>query len=264
VGTAPPDTVLGELQERRAFLCRLTPDRALESLDEAEEFLRDRGMLTRTTDSALPSLFEACHEDPYAPDKPGFGQWPRTKWSWSFVLPARPNVHTVKIHRGKTLYITDETARILDPLCRAEIERMEGVPEWALVLRHLADAGPSTRGDLKTELGLNPRELKNILSPLELCGAVVSRPVGPTEEGMVDEFEYLRWDQLFPDPIGGEPRLDDLIVAGVRAAVVAPERELPRWFAHRWRFDADLVDRLVSEGRLERPEPGWIAAPAFA
>jgi hypothetical protein len=262
VGTAPPDTALGELQERRAFLCRLTPDRALETLDEAEEFLRDRGLITRTTDSALPSLFEACHEDPYAPDKPGFGQWPRTKWSWSFVLPTRPNVYTLKIHRGKTLYVTDAVAHILDPLCRAEIARMEQVDDWALMLRHLGDTGPSTAEDLKTELGLKPKEVKKILAPLELCGAVVSRAVEPTNEGMVDAFEYLRWDQAFPEPVDGEAAFDELIVAGVRAAVVAPERELPRWFAHRWRFEPDLVDRLVSEGRLVRPEPAWIAAPA--
>ena len=45
-------TTLSELEERRAFECRLTPDRALETLDDAEEFLRDRGLLTRTPDSA--------------------------------------------------------------------------------------------------------------------------------------------------------------------------------------------------------------------
>ena len=69
---------LAEPEERRASECRLTPDRALETLDEAEEFLRDRGRLTRTADSALPSLFEACHEEPHARDRPGFGQWPAT------------------------------------------------------------------------------------------------------------------------------------------------------------------------------------------
>jgi hypothetical protein len=41
--------------------------------------------------------------------------------------------------------------------------------------------------------------------------------------------------------------------------VVAPERELPRWFSWKRLFDARLVDRLVDEGRLERPEPGWIS-----
>jgi hypothetical protein len=260
VGTAASDTALAELEERRRFLCRLTPDRALQSLDEAEEFLRERGMLTRTADSALPSLFEACHEDPYAPGRSGFGQWPKTKWGWSFVLPARSGVYTLKIHRGKTLYVTDEIARILDPILRAEIARMEQVDEWAVVLRHLGDVGASTVDDLKTELGLKPKELKARLYPLERCGAVVSRAVKPSEEGMVEGFEYLRWDQVFPDPAPGEADFAELIVAGVRAAVVAPEKDVPRWFAHRWRFENDLLDRLVGEGRLERPEPGWIAA----
>ena len=30
-------------------------------MEEAEAFLRDRGLLTRTADCALPSLYEACH-----------------------------------------------------------------------------------------------------------------------------------------------------------------------------------------------------------
>ena len=70
--------VVEELLARRAYLCRLTPDRALESSVEAFEFLGDRGMLTRTPGSALPSLFEACHEEPYAPGSRGFGSWPAT------------------------------------------------------------------------------------------------------------------------------------------------------------------------------------------
>lgn len=50
---------LDELRSRREYDCRLTPDRALESLDEAHEFLRERGLLTRTADCALPSLYDA-------------------------------------------------------------------------------------------------------------------------------------------------------------------------------------------------------------
>ena len=33
------------------------------------------------------------------------------------------------VHRGKNLLITDETARLLDPICRAEIERMQQAAE---------------------------------------------------------------------------------------------------------------------------------------
>ena len=70
---------LAELRARRAFECRLAPARALRSPDEAAEFLRDRGLLTRTTDCALPSLYEACHEEPYQAGGHGFASWPATK-----------------------------------------------------------------------------------------------------------------------------------------------------------------------------------------
>jgi hypothetical protein len=256
---------LQALHERRAYECRLTPDRALETLEEAEAFLGDRGLLTRTTDCSLPSLFEACHEEPYAPGKPGFGQWPRTKWGWSFALPRRPGVYELKIHhRRKSLYVSEETARVIDPICRAELERMHDEPDWALVLDHLAAAGPSTSDDLKTELGLKPKELKKILYPLELCGAVVTRAVEPDEQGQVEGFEYARWDQVFTEPAAADGGIDELVARAVQAAVVAEEREVPRWFAWRWRYDAGVLDRLVSEGRLERPEPGWVAAPPSA
>src|SRR5919199_3534685 len=99
---------LQELQERRAYECRLTPDRALETLDEAEEFLRDRGLLTRTADSSLPSLYEACHEEPYMAGKSGFAQWPKTKWPWFGALEQRPGVLRLHVHRGKNLLVTEE------------------------------------------------------------------------------------------------------------------------------------------------------------
>jgi hypothetical protein len=254
---------LRNLQEKRAFACRLTPDRALETLNEADEFLRDRKLLTRTTCCSLPSLFEACHEEPYAPGKPGFGQWPKTKWGWSFALPHRPGVHALKIHhRRKTIYVTDEIARLIDPIARDELERMTNADaSWALVLDHLAATGPSTSEDMKTELGLKPRELKAILYPLELCGAIVGRAIEPTEDGMVEGFEYARWDDLFPEPAPRVDGIEELIVAGVRAAVVANEREVRGWFPWKWRFEPNLVDELVNEGRLVRPAPGRLAAP---
>src|SRR5207302_6260835 len=148
--------------------------------------------------------------------------------------------------------VTKETAAILDPICRAEIERMRAAPDLALVLDHLAAAGPSAPEDLKVELGLKPKELKGILFPLELCGAVVRR------NGTLE-----RWDQAFPDPQGGCGGPEELLVAAVRAAVVAPEKEVGRWFSWRWLFPPELVESLVVDGRLERPEPGWLAAPAY-
>ncbi len=241
---------IDELRERRAFECRLTPDRALDSLDDAEAFLLDRGLLTRTTDSALPSLFEACHEEPYAPGKPGFGQWPRTKFPWFGELGARGYL-TLAVHDGgKSLLVTDETAQLLDPLCRAELERHAGNP----LLRHLEAAGPSELEDLQLELSLAPKDLRRLRAPLERCGAVVARSV-VYEDPHRHTSVLARWDQLTPESSGGG--LAELLVAGVRAAVLAPEPELARWFP--WREDR-LVERLVEDGQLARPEPGWVSA----
>jgi hypothetical protein len=239
---------LDELRRRRAFECRLTPHRALGSLDEAEAFLLDRGLLTRIADSALPSLFGACHEEPYAPGKPGFGQWPRTKFPWFGELGARGYL-TLAVHGGKSLLVTAAIAQALDPLCRAELEQRADDP----LLRHLEAAGPSELDDLRLELGLEAKELKRLRAPLERCGALVARSV-VYEEPHRHTSVLARWDQLVPEsPHGG---LGELLVAAVRAAVAAPERELPRWFP--W-WEDGLVDRLVDEGRLARPAAGYVA-----
>jgi hypothetical protein len=255
-------STLAELEERRAYECRLTPDRALETIDEADEFLCDRGLLTRTTDSALPGLFEACHEEPYAHDKPGFGQWPATKFPWFGQLGARGHL-VLAVHRGKSLLATDAVAALLDPICRAELARLELEDEnWARLLRHLADAGPSELDDLQTELSLTPKELKSIRLPLERCGALVARSVVYDDPHRHTSL-LARWDQAHPESPGGDdPRraLGDLVCACVRGAVVAPEPELVRWFSWRWYWDDDLVDELVGSGRLVRVDGHVTAA----
>ncbi len=57
---ASEQPTLEALTAQRAFVCRLTPDRALATLEEAEAFLLERGLLTLTPDCALPSRFGAC------------------------------------------------------------------------------------------------------------------------------------------------------------------------------------------------------------
>jgi hypothetical protein len=257
---------LEELRERRAHVCRLTPDRALESIEEAEAFLLDRGLLTRTTDSALPSLYEACHEEAYKPGSGGFGEWPRTKWPWFGELAERGYL-VVAVHRGKNLLVTNEIAALLDPICRAEIERMRAdAPDWDRLLDHLAEAGPSNIEDLQVELGLKPRELKAVRSPLERCGAIVSRSLQVTAGGShAHSSELARGDQVFSGPgdvdVHLHEALQELLLAAVRAAVVAPEAELKRWFSWHWYWDDALIDDLVTEGRLRHVD-GYVSTGA--
>jgi hypothetical protein len=258
--------LLGALRERRAFECRLTPDRALGTLAEAEAFLRDRGLLTRTADGALPSLYAACHEDPYRPGRRGFAAWPATRWPWFGELGGRGHL-IAAVHRGKNLLMTGEVAGLIDPICRAEITRMRAAdPGWRRLLDHLADAGPASIEDLRTELRLNRQELNVLRAPLERCGAILARSLQVTAgEGHPHASELIRWDQAHPAASGGhaDPRqaLAGLIAAAVRAAVVAPEREVRRWFSWQWYWTDGLIDGLAGDGRVRRVD-GHVAAVA--
>jgi hypothetical protein len=254
---------LEELRERRAFECRLEPERALRSVDEAAAFLADRGILTRTPGSALPSLYEACHQPPYRAGKGGFAKWPETGYPWFWELGVLDGVYELSVHNGKKVLLTHETAALADPLCRAELARAEAADsDGARLLRHLASAGPSGLEDLKVELEWDARRLRRARGPLERAGALVSRgvtlPAG--DDGHMHSSRLARWDQAFPTPSSGGS-LDDFLVACVRAAVLAPEAEPAGWFSWKPAAEAGLVDWLVSDGRLIRPAPGWIAVP---
>ncbi len=240
-------TSLPELERRRAHACRLTPDRALEALDDARAFLTDRGLLTLAPDCALPSLFGACHEEPYS-DAPGFGSWPKTKYWW----PTAWGVYSTRLHKGKALYVSEEVAGAIDALCRGELARADAGEygeDAAVVVRHLAAAGPSLVEELREEVELD----RHVRTKLEKVGAIVWRGV-QLEEPHRHTSELRRWDQAFSAQVEADDPLRELVVAGVRAAVVAPETEALRWFT--WRVPREALD----DDRLERPQPGWVAA----
>ena len=206
-------------------------------------------------DSALPSLFGACHEAPGRAGGRGFDLWPRTKWIWSFQLTLRPGTLVTKLHRGKSLYLTEETARHFDPLVRQSIASATG--DDATLLDHLANHGESTLEDLETELAWDRRRVKRVRDRLERVGAVVG-------EGLVFEdvstwhFAPLRrWDQVLKQSAAVEHPYDAVVMAAMRAAVLAPEDDLGNWFS--WPIPPATVERLVAEDQLTRPAPGWLA-----
>ena len=186
------------------------------------------------------------------------------------------------VHRGKNLLVSAEAAALLNPICRAETDRVRAEdPGWRRLLDHLARVGPSTTEDLRTELSLKRQELKALRSPLERCGVIVARSIAMTSGR--DHADERRWRRRSPArhrtvPLGpglsGPARrrppssdpaeaLADLVVAAVRAAVLAPEPELRRWFSWPWYWTDTLIDDLVRAGRLRRLD-AHIAIPSPA
>lgn len=254
---------LAELLARREHACRLTPDRALDTLDDAEGFVAERGMLTLTPDCALPSLFGACHEEPYRAGGHGFASWPKTRWWWGFALGERADAHAVKLHRGKILYLSTPTLAAFDPLCREALARA-GAGAFgetaAELVAYLDVAGPTPIDEVKRELGLDSASLRAARDRLERVGAIVSRgmTLPASQGGERETSELARWDQRYlsaPSTPGG---LAEAVVAGVRAAVVAPRAEIAAWFS--WPLPRDLLAQLCAADRLWQPQEGWLAA----
>ena len=244
-----------ELETRREFACRLTPDRALNDIEEAAAFLADRGMLTRFPDCALPSLFGACHEVPGRAGGRGFDLWPKTKWIFSFQLSQHQGTVLTKIHRGKSLYLSLDSARSFDGLVRDSIEGATG--DEAALLDYLGRQGPSTAEDMELELQWPRERLKRARTRLEKVGAVISDGL-VFEDASTWHFAPLRrWDQVVKPSKRSEDAFADVVLAGMKAAVIAPESDLKSWFT--WPVPDFTVDRLVEEGRLVRPAPGLVA-----
>ena len=251
------------LVDKRDRVCRLRPEFALTSLVEAEQFLLDRGLLTLTPDCSLPSLFGACHEEPYAPGKAGFGQWPKTKWWWASALASRPGVYLLKIHRGRGMYLSTAAAGLADSLCRKALEEARAgaiSTEASELVDYLDKVGPALVEDILTESRLNARALRLARAALEARGAILAREsrVKTATGGHHHTSELTTWTHAYrPSGAEGDIGLEELVVAAVGAAVVAPESELRRWFS--WPVSQQLIDSLMDADRLWRPQPGWLA-----
>jgi len=211
-------------------------------------------MLTRMPDCSLPSLFGACHEEPSRAGGKGFDLWPKTKWIWSFQLRLRSDNLLTKLHRGKSLYLSMQAASIFDPLVRAEIDQASG--DDSDLLEYLGGRGPSMNEDVELELGWDRKRLKRARVRLEQFGAVISD--GLVFESSSDWYfaPMRRWDQVVPRSAASDDPFGDVVVAGVRAAVITPESNVASWFS--WTVPPGAVDRLVDTGRLMRPAPGML------
>lgn len=251
-----------DLDAVRAWRCRLTSERWLADLGDAQQFLEDRHLLTLTPDCALPSLFGACQ--PVAdPNARGFAAWPDDKWWWDNALGDRPGCIKAKLHRGKVLFLDQHAARVADPLCREEEARAlagDYGPDAQRLTAFLHAAGPTLLDGVKSDTGLDASELRALRSRLEPRGAVVSREVtvDAASGGHRHLSELALWShrQGQTAPAGG---LDELLQLAVRAAVLSPGTDAKRWFA--WTVKDALIDDLVEQHLLYEPEPGWLTAP---
>lgn len=205
------------------------------------------------------------HEPAYAPGRAGFGTWPKHNWSWGLELAKRPDVQPLKIHKGKLVLLSQEAAAAADPLCREALARAEdgGLgPDAAAIVRELAASGPRAADDVRTATGLSAPAFRSAREKLEREGAVVARAAPETRDldGHRQPATLTRWDQSLTQrrKVSAERALDELVLLGIRAAVVVQEDEPRTWFT--WPVARDTIRRLRETGKLQSPAAGWVAA----
>jgi hypothetical protein len=257
-------------EARRTEVCRLSPAFALDTTDDALEFLADRQLLTLTASSALPSLFGACHEEPYAPGKGGYGRYPKTRWWWGGWLADEPGVVTTKLAKGRQLFLDRTLAEAISALpCRdlARAEAGELGDDAAALVALLAERGVTNVDDVKAALGWDAARLRRVRTKVERTGSVLASGLREDldDGGHRHSAELRRWDDAMPATTSALPDADDmddalaaLVVAGVRAAVIAPEAEVRRWFS--WPVATAMIERLVDEQRVLRVEDALATA----
>ena len=228
-------------------------------------------MLARTSDSALPSLYEACHEEAYAaaaataspagprPGGPGSASSPAAA-----TLPRRAPRQEPAGQPGDRGAARPDLPRPRPTGC-APRTRLAAAARPPRRGRPVPRRRPARRAWPRAPGTQGAQVIRSSAAALSSPGRSPCPPAARRHAagGHTHSTELARWDQAYPagascraasaaspsDPSGA---LGDLVVAAVRAAVIAPESEVRRWFSWPWYWTGTLVDDLVRTARLRR------------
>ena len=254
------DRQLESLQALRLRLHRLRPSRPVRDVRSALAFIEERGIVLSTGRSSLPSLAEAIA-----------GRQLRGSWM------ANPEVFRIykvlgKVHRSDAvvtapLILGRET--LLDDTLGPAVARIAGDPKRRnavraslppLAKRLLADveAHGEVRMDRWPASTKRGREARLWLERLLLVVSLDIHTEAGHHTALVTPWRKSRIVGRFgkrASRLRLQDAQDQLIVAALKSAVIAPEREVQRWFV----FGARRVDRLIHDGKLERVRSGSTA-----
>jgi hypothetical protein len=246
---APPATASDERSHRH----RLLPGRALETLDQAAEFVEEMGIVVQTPHPHLPSLFGAAQGKPHTPGAGGFGQWPEHAWSWAGELAERNDILMTKILLGRRGLIHQRLWPALDAAVRdrsaaAGREDRDARAILDLLQQHGRVRSEDLRGLLDAAAGISPKRAQKIVAHLEALGVVL------TEPALLDNHKHtafaLLWQRRFPRPLSPRRGIDDLLASVMFAAGDAPEKEVLGWFAWPRDETAAALQALQSSAKI--------------
>lgn len=247
---------LEELQLLRLWLHRLEPARPIRDIRLAAAFVRERGLVMETGRSSLPVLAEAIAGRHIR------GSWmaDREVYRIHRLMNAirKHGVLAVPLVDGKETLLTARLGpaveRVATDQARCERER-DALPPLAGQL--LSDV--EREGEVRMDRWLGPLEPTRRARLLLVRKLLVWSRSVHTERGyhtaVVIPWRESAFSRRFARAAARLP-LDQiertLLGAALRSAVVAPEREVRRWFV----FGSGPLDSMIQEGLIRRLQAG--------
>lgn len=262
-GLREPAEELARLQRERLFAHRILPSRPLRSIREAAAFVREREIVMATGRSALPSLADAIV------GRPIVGSW-----------MADPEVHRIhdvafeldETHEFPAARLVGGRRALLSPRLGPAVARIAAhagrVAAARSTLSPLAQrllAETERRGQVALhEWNAGSREARAARLDLVRELLVASETVH-TADGRHGAVVRPWSDGEIARRFGAEgARMSyadaqrTLLVAAIRSAVVAPQKEVRKWFV----FGAQAGDELERSGQIRSLHVGreiWLA-----
>jgi hypothetical protein len=261
-----PDAArIKQLQTLRLHLHRLDPPRPIRDVRAAVAFARDRRVVLASGQSALPSLAEAIVGRSIT------GSWmahPEANQIQHILVGVEelPVLAHVSLALGRQTFLESRLAPAVERIAGDPDRRdtaLARLPRPSLELLRAVEAEGEIRMDRWAKSARRGRAAR---VPLERHLLVVSRSVH-AEQGspaaVVVPWSRSQFSQGFrkaATSLTYVEAVDAVLLAAVRSAVIAREREARRWFT----FGADRFKVLIADGKIERlatEKVSWLTCP---
>ena len=268
------EKILKNARALRASEHRLHQPLRLTTLRQAERFVQDRGLVSVLGGNELPSIVSAFLGREWKPSGRGFSGW--LEW-WSLKVSgeslgralsklerSKVVVPTRIFRRSKTL-VSRQLWPSLTPIIKHFSEEASADQAFSKLERSILDLigriGPIRTDRLKDELGVHGKtdtgKFHLGLSKLESYALIVGSE-DPQPERHLHANIWAHWKSLAPDTkrnldVSYIDAISQLLEITLDAAVLAPEKEVAKWFL--WKQEAlEAKEKLLNAGKIIQAE----------
>ena len=266
--------LLKKANEIRVRNHRLKPSLRLRTKEDAVGFIHYEGLVSFLGGNELPSFISAVLGRSWKPSKKGFTAW--NEW-WSVKISGQPiagasreiegrnDILAARLFRRTKTLVSKRVWPTLDPVVRHHkelLERGEILSDFDRRLLRTIKQEKSIRTDrLRKTLGLEAKEnnsrfhraLTNLENYALIVGVEDPRPEKHLHANIWQTWES-KTSKVVSDQVSYEDGLAQLLQVTIDACVLAPEKEVAKWFP--WGNDMSVAKQeLLDNNRLLKEGP---------